>query len=169
VPDDKLIFIAEALEGTKFGQAPPGAPDAPPTLAAAIARILAVSKQATRGEILRAIEQNGLAYFSKGEDLYGTIGRALAGPQFARIHRGLYCLAADMPKPEDAALGEKARTTLMAARKLSQPFMARDVATQGNLSMPWVVVGLKELNKAGKVRVAEKLISGTARWEIVPG
>lgn len=168
VSDDNLITIAEALGGTTVPQAP--SKDAPPTLAAAIAKILEVSGQATRGEILRAIERDGLGYLAKGEDLYGTIGRALTAPQFDRVHRGLYRLAASAPQPDDTAdgkLSEKGRSTLMVARKLSQPFMARDVMTQGGLTMPWVIVGLKELNKAGKVEVAEVLTNGTARWKVL--
>jgi hypothetical protein len=176
VPDETLIIIAETLIiiaetlTSRCGlpiQPPKVQGDGPPTLAAAITQILKASGRATRGELLRAIRRDNLDYLAEGEDLYGTIGRVLAGPQFAKVHRGLYCLAADMPKPEDAQLSEKGRTTLMVARKLTQPFMARDVMTQGSLTMPWVIVGLKELNRAGKVKVSEVLTNGTARWKVL--
>jgi len=170
VADDKLIFIAEAVNDT--GGIRKEAPtEAPPTLAAALTRILKASGQASRGELSRAIERDGLSYLAQGKDLYGTIGRVLTqGNQFEPIHRGLWTLRTTRPLKVTlpSNMSEKAKTTLHSAARLTQPFLARDVVSNSQLKMPWVIVGLKELHKTGKVKVVEKLTNGMARWAIVP-
>lgn len=169
VPDDSLITIATALAESDQKSKVTVSVDKVQTLSAALAEILNEG-QASRGELCRAIKRQGYGYLSNGRDLYGAIGRTLSSdPQFEQVHRGLWRMKTpEAPKPEAKLIIEdKAESTLREAAKLSQPFLARDIVDHSDLTMPWVIVGLKELHKAGKVRIVEKLTNGMARWEIV--
>ena len=169
VDDASLIIIAEAMAKA----APPEKSyQAFPTLKAAIADYLEGVDNARTGEVYKVMQTRYPDLLSN-KNPYDSVSQTLQGEDFERICRGRYRLR---PEPEsephvsgthfEPYLSEKAKATYTTATYLTQPFLARDVVSSGQLKMPSVIIGLKELRKAGMVEIAEKLTNGMARWQV---
>jgi hypothetical protein len=174
VPDDQILVIAKFISGgqdTQIQKLEPS-PDTPVTLAVALEGILKESKQATRGELYRALQLKGWTQtLANGREIYGVMGRVLAGPQFERVHWGMYRLRLEksLPKSEKSLLDLPSEIVPVyeMAKTLGQPFLAKSLAVAMGTTVAWLVPRLKVLREKGYAKHAGHHANGTAEWAVV--